>query len=506
MSETLLLVDDEEGIRNVLGISLMDAGYAVRTAGGVDEALELFDAYRPGIILTDIKMPGRTGLDLLRLVKERDRNVEVIMLTGHGDLELAIQSIQLDATDFLTKPVNNEMLEFSLRRAQERIRMRRELREYQEEMQRKVREELRRTRERYQRLFDALPSYAAVIDRDMRVVEANRHFKDDFGEPGGERCHALYLHSDAMCRDCPAARTFEDGRVHQHETVVTALDGRQVNVLVVTAPLKDAEGRVSEVMEMSADITELRSLQDHLSQLGMLLGSTAHGIKGLLTALDGSIYRMGSGLELGKPERVEDAFKDMRLLLGKLRRLVLDILHYSKEREPELETLSLAGFAEETAALLADKARERGVRFACDFSGAGDVTFRADSGALSSALVNILENAVEACAGKPKPSSESAEEDEGVRFSARADEDEVSFMVADTGPGMNRETREKLFTLFFSSKGTAGTGMGLFIASRVVKQHGGVISVASEPGKGALFTVTLPRNGCPRSPGEGGLS
>ena len=489
MSETLLLVDDEEGIRTILGISLMDAGYTVHTAPGVDEALVLFEQYRPAIILTDIKMPGRTGLDLLRLVKERDRDVEVIMLTGHGDLELAIQSIQLNATDFLTKPVNNEMLEFSLRRAGERIRMRRELREYQEEMAQKVQEELRRTRERYLQLFDASPSYVAVMDRDMHIVEANRRFRDDFGEPDGQHCYRIYLHRESVCRDCPATRSFEDGLIHQHETVVTARDGRQVNVLVVTTPLRDANGKITEVMEMSTDITELRELQDHLSQLGLLLGSTAHGIKGLLTALDGSIYRMGSGLKLSKPERVEDGFKDMRLLIGKLRKLVLDILHYSKNRELARETVALGAFCEDTFSLVADKAKEQGVRLVRDFTGVQDASFEADAGAVSSAMVNILENAVEACASNPASPETGGE----VLFTAGADADTVFFRVSDNGPGMDRETREKLFTLFFSSKGSAGTGIGLFVANQMVRQHGGGISVASEPGKGASFTVTLPR-------------
>ena len=132
MNETLLLVDDEEGIRNVLRISLADAGYTVITAAGVDEALARFAEKRPDIVLTDIKMPGRTGIDLLKIVKETDSDVEVIMLTGHGDLDLAIQSLKLDATDFLTKPVNDEVLHHALKRAGERIRMRRNLRAYSE--------------------------------------------------------------------------------------------------------------------------------------------------------------------------------------------------------------------------------------------------------------------------------------------------------------------------------------------------------------------------------------
>lgn len=649
MNETLLLVDDEEGIRNVLKIALMDAGYNVITAAGVGEALERFAEKRPDIILTDIKMPGRTGIDLLKIVKEKDRDVEVIMLTGHGDLELAIQSLKLDATDFLTKPVNDEVLDHALQRASERIRMRRELREYSENLEamvrdqsarlveaerqlaalqimdglasgmhslsntlaresaspddlfnllpcfvsvhnnerkivtinklfrerlgdltgksssaayapefltdpgncpvgrvltmgvgqranevlvdrlgrnlpvsvyavpiynnegdvelvlelavdtsevRRLREELRLTRERYRHLFEESPSYAAVIDRNLRVVEANRRFRADFGAAEGLRCHELYMHRETPCPDCPAKRTFEDGQPHQSETVVTAKDGRNVNVLVVTAPLHDAEGNIAEVMELSTDITELRSLQDHLSQLGLLLGSTAHGIKGLLTALDGSIYRMGSGLKQHNTERVEDGFRDIRLLVGRMRKMVLDILYYSKNRALAWEEVPVLDFAQENADLVAGKAAEQGVALVRAFGEDGAPAdaetlgvFEADVGAVSSALVNILENAIEACVGNPHPPGEGGR----VTFTVKVDADTVRFIVADNGPGMDRETREKLFTLFFSSKGSAGTGIGLYVAGQVVRQHGGSLSVDSEPGKGAVFTMSLPR-------------
>ena len=80
-----------------------------------------------------------------------------------------------------------------------------------------------------------------------------------------------------------------------------------------------------------------------------------------------------------------------------------------------------------------------------------------------------------------------------MTFRVEGDALQVRFIVADNGPGMDRETRDKLFTLFFSSKGSSGTGIGLYIAGQVVKQHGGSLTVDSEPGKGAIFTMALPR-------------
>lgn len=140
MENTILLVDDEAGIRKVLGISLQESGYDVHTAENGQEALRLFKEIDPPIVLTDIKMPDIDGIELLRRIKLEDPDTEVIMFTGHGDMELAIKSLKHDATDFVTKPINDEVLDIALKRALERISMRRQLREYTENLERMVAE------------------------------------------------------------------------------------------------------------------------------------------------------------------------------------------------------------------------------------------------------------------------------------------------------------------------------------------------------------------------------
>ena len=109
-----------------------------------------------------------------------------------------------------------------------------------------------------------------------------------------------------------------------------------------------------------------------------------------------------------------------------------------------------------------------------------------DRSALRTALVNILENAVEACvedSGKPS---------HRIRFSARPNGSQMLFEVSDDGIGMDQQTQEKLFSLFFSSKGQKGTGLGLFIAQRVIQQHQGTVSVLSNPGEGTTVSVLIP--------------
>ncbi len=140
MKKTILLADDEEGIRKVLRITLADLGYDVITAADGREALRLFQQFRPAIVLTDIKMPEIDGIDLLRRLKEIDSDTEVIMITGHGDIDLAIKSIKYDATDFVTKPINDDILEIALQRGEERIALRNQLKAYTQNLEQRVQE------------------------------------------------------------------------------------------------------------------------------------------------------------------------------------------------------------------------------------------------------------------------------------------------------------------------------------------------------------------------------
>jgi signal transduction histidine kinase len=140
MAQRILLVDDEEGIRKVLGISLTDGGYEVSTAENAEQALDIFRKEQPAIVLTDIKMPGMGGIELLQEIKTVSPDTEVIMITGHGDMELAIQSLKSDATDFITKPIDDDTLEIALKRANEKIFLKSKLREYTQNLEKLVEE------------------------------------------------------------------------------------------------------------------------------------------------------------------------------------------------------------------------------------------------------------------------------------------------------------------------------------------------------------------------------
>jgi DNA-binding NtrC family response regulator len=118
--QKILVIDDEKPTLMMFRLTLSAQGYDVFTAENGEEGLETFARERPGIVLTDIKMPGMNGVEVLKRIKAIDPATQVIVITGHGDMDLAIQALNLDAADFINKPVQRELLEQALVRARER--------------------------------------------------------------------------------------------------------------------------------------------------------------------------------------------------------------------------------------------------------------------------------------------------------------------------------------------------------------------------------------------------
>lgn len=187
MTGDILLVDDEAGIRKVLGISLADLGYTVHEAQDAAAALTIIERVRPSITLTDIKMPGMNGIDLLKAIKERYPDTEVIMLTGHGDMDLAVESLKFRATDFITKPISDDALTVALQRAGERIEMRRQLKAYTQNLEHLVEEKSRQlieaerlaaVGETVAGLSHTIKNIAGGMDGGMFVLEKGIELED----------------------------------------------------------------------------------------------------------------------------------------------------------------------------------------------------------------------------------------------------------------------------------------------------------------------------------------
>jgi len=350
----------------------------------------------------------------------------------------------------------------------------------------KLKDELVQSEKRYSNLFDKVPCYVSIQNRDLEIVDMNHHFREDFGGHKGEYCFSTYKHRDEPCMVCPVLATFKDGQEHVREEVVTNIKGKKINVLVHSTPIVNDDGDVEYVMELSSNITKVRQLQDQLQSLGLLVGSISHGIKGVLTGLDGGIYVMNSGFKKDNMGRIKKGWDMIQRNVSRIRSMVLDMLYYAKDREPNWEETDPHKLITEVCDILENKALEMKIDFQRNFEKECE-NFEADPRALHSMLVNILENSIDACRTDKKKS------DHFIKVALKTTQDHVLFEISDNGIGMDQETRERLFSLFFSSKGAEGTGLGLFIANKIAQQHGGIIVVESEPGKGAHFTVQIPK-------------
>ena len=128
---TILIIDDEKDIRALLHERLKSEGYHCEEAGNADEALTRLGDSSTDVVLLDIRMPSKSGMELLPEIQECYRDVAVIMASAISDMDTAIQSVRQGAYDYVTKPFNLDEVVHSVKRAMERRRLELELRDYQ---------------------------------------------------------------------------------------------------------------------------------------------------------------------------------------------------------------------------------------------------------------------------------------------------------------------------------------------------------------------------------------
>jgi signal transduction histidine kinase/DNA-binding response OmpR family regulator len=479
ISESIVIITQDPEHGRVLAHILQEYGYQP-TNCDYDDALTTLGSGRSRLALLGI-CDCELGQDLLKRIRVDFPEVRVIVLVPQGEYELGLDFLAEGASDYLFKPVAVRALRLALDRALTFLDLQEEKVLLQEKN--KI---LESSHQLCRQLFDEVPCYISVQNRDRRIVRANRQFKLDFGSCLGERCYEIYKHRTHPCPQCPVEQTFRDGMVHQTEEVVTTRSGQQKIVLTLTAPLRDENGEIREVMELATDISQIRELQDRLTSLGLFIGSISHGVRGMLTALDGGLYRLEKGIQNKDLELVANGAERVKLMISRIRNSVLEMLYYSKDRDLNIQLLDVQGFGDGVANFVEPKATKHDVRFQKEFHGELG-RFEIDPEVISAGLVNILENAVDACI------EDESKERHVVSFLIEGSKDKVSFIIRDNGPGIDRATQEKMFSLFFSSKGSKGTGLGLYIANDVVHQHGGQIHVDSTLGEGTEFRVDLPR-------------
>jgi signal transduction histidine kinase len=352
-------------------------------------------------------------------------------------------------------------------------------------------------------LWDQVPIAISVIDHDFQIVEANRCFAEAYGPWQSQPCYAVYKGRTERCERCAAASAFADGRMRVREEQGVLRDGKEIHYLVHMVPLVEPDGSIPYMIEMSTDITATKILEqekleaERLAAVGQTVAGLAHGIKNVLMGLEGGVYIVRSGMQRGDSDRLLRGWQMVEENIARISVFVKEFLDFAKGRAPTVSLVEPNTVAGQVMDLFTETARLAHIDLRADLA-AGLAPAYLDADAIHTCLANLVSNALDAC--------QVSDRDGGhVVLATREKDDTLVFEVTDDGIGMDSEIRKKVFTNFFSTKGTEkGTGLGLLTTRKIVQQHGGRVAFESTEGVGSVFRLEFPRSRLPRPDGTGG--
>ena len=344
-----------------------------------------------------------------------------------------------------------------------------------------------------ERGFDLVRCCLSLQDRSFRLLAANRRFVESFGAFEGRHCYEVYKRRSEPCDPCPVARTFRDGESHGSREMVRTQSGHDVEVLVDTAPVTGEDGRITAVMEVTTELEPLRDLRSQATSLGLVIGSVSQDLKGLLTAVDGGFYLLSSGLKKDDPARVARGCDMVRRNVDRIRSLALDVLYYAKDRSPSRAPVEAGAVVEEAASAATRRAGEHGIELTCEIHPSAG-TFEVDAEAVRALLANLLDQAIDACR------MDHSRPDHLVRIRAEGSGEQVEIAVSDSGRRAERESWVQALSPPVAPDAADGAALGLFVAHKIARAHGGRIDVSPDRDRGARLTVSLPRRPAPCHP------
>ncbi|MBI3464584.1 MAG: FHA domain-containing protein [Planctomycetes bacterium] len=223
---------------------------------------------------------------------------------------------------------------------------------------------------------------------------------------------------------------------------------------------------------------------ERLAAVGQTIAMLSHHVKNILQGISGGSYLIEVGLENHDEEVVRKGWKMVEKNQSKISALVMDMLTFSKEREPEMLPENMNRVVADVIELMQVRAGELNVGLS--YLPAEDMpTLTFDPEGMHRAILNVVTNALDACEKTP-----GGQVIVGTQYDSQ--ESILRVTVEDNGPGIPAEDQEKIFSLFVSGKGARGTGLGLPVSNKIAKEHGGRIVVESRPGQGSRFLIELP--------------
>jgi signal transduction histidine kinase/DNA-binding response OmpR family regulator len=545
----VLVVDDEPSVADVCREFLSGEGLSVTVAESGEEALRLLQEVRPDVILTDINLPGLSGLEVLRHAKQADPDACVIVLTGYASTSSAIEALRQGADEYVTKPFDLEAVHkivksgIANRRLKlENRRMTAELREKNEilrghEAELRTRVEVATTHLRT--LYDVGQEISVSLELGPRLALIAARAADTTGATAA----AVYLRRESADEFRVAAAygvtlssdPHDGGQFGPTEGVLGLCAAQQKTIRSSTAgggttlklpglapgtcgdlmavPLvsdnatvgvlaladkpdgfdEDDEDFMTLFAAQAAIAVRNSQLYEHTKSLDRLksefVAVVSHEIRTPLTSVKGAIELLADEHYFQNNEQQIKLLTIAHANAERLLVLISDILDFSKLESASLpmhlERQRIEPVLQQAAANLRTLLEERRIQFETRFE--SDLPeLMIDGGRITQVVTNLLSNAI-----KFSPPGER------VELLATSEGGRVRVSVRDRGEGIAPQNLGKLFQKFSqvdttSTRRAGGTGLGLVICKGIVEQHGGTIHVESAPGLGSTFSFLLP--------------
>lgn len=286
------------------------------------------------------------------------------------------------------------------------------------------------------------------------------------------------------------------GHIYLPETEVKTIEGKNIPVRLIGNKLQ-VDDRFMGMAFTIQDLREIKQLEndkmeaERLAAVGQTVSGLAHGVKNLITSLEGGMYMLKSGIDKGEIGRVGTGLDMLSRNIDRISLFVKTFLDFAKGRTINPRLCNPTDITEEVVQLYAVKAKQLGVELKNVSSQKIDHA-PIDYEGIHECLTNLIGNAIDACCVSDK------KESCHVFVKTYEKEGAIIYEVADNGCGMDYEIKNKVFTNFFTTKGLGGTGIGLLMTKKIVYEHGGVIEFESEKNKGTTFQIILRRDRLPK--------
>lgn len=361
-----------------------------------------------------------------------------------------------------------------------------------------------------------------TLEKVFTVIKADRGYMMLVDEKGKLTLKASRVSSESDTQEVPISRTIIDQVIANAVGVLSSnamgdkrfTSGKSVHNFgirsAICVPIKGRD-RILGVIHVDSSVSEhtytteqLRLLtaigyqtgmaidnvalhqaavqSERLAAVGETVAFLSHHIKNILQAFGAGADVVDTAISCGDMDRVKSSWPIVQRGLGRINRLILNMLAFSKEREPLLEPINVNHVLNECIESAAAGADSRGVAIMTDLDDVPPIP--ADASGLAQAFMNLLSNAMDAVADQSGVVTLASMYDSMNRA--------VVIRVIDNGSGIEEDKLDEIFTPFYSGKGQKGTGLGLAVARKVVREHQGAIAVSSKLGEGTTFTITLP--------------